>query len=97
MEIEDKSYGGVTKVTLHKDDKCLWGKELNKWIRKSIPVINRKIILNCRNQGLCNSEVYIIFQQVYSTLPTLNHILVITEFRGQEKNSLGIQRWIVIT
>lgn len=97
MEIEDNSYGGVTKMTLHKDDKCPWVTELNKWIRKRIPITNRKIILNCRNKRLCNSEVYIIFWEVYPTLSTLNHILVITEFREQEKNSLGIQRWIVIT
>lgn len=30
MEIEDNSYGRVKKMTLHKDGKCPWVKELKK-------------------------------------------------------------------
>lgn len=59
MEIEDNSCACVSKITLHK---CPWVEELNKWIRKSIPKENRKVILKYKNKRLYNSKVYIILQ-----------------------------------
>lgn len=64
MEIEDDSFGGMRKMTLHKM-MCPWVKELNKRIRKVIPTENRKTILQYRSKRLCNSKVYIIFQDKY--------------------------------